>query len=349
MNAMPITTSPTRTIRAAGLLGFRRLVDNIGGDADVLLRSAGIAPEALISPENRISYAAMISLLEDCSRVLHCQDFGLRLSRYQDIDILGPAAMIAHYSETVGDSLKAIATYLFLHTSGAAAQLLRRDKHYTSLTFEVLIPGLHAERQINELSLGIGQSLLELLIGQGFRCERVQFTHRRPDDLRPLVSRFGRRLSFGHSVNALTFASTNLVKPVPTANPEFRNVALDYVRDHLGGSEDNRIRRIVLLVHQLLPTGKCSLKTVSNILGTHPRSLQRELQVAGVEFRAIVDRARRELVADYLINTDATLTQVAAMLGYGDQAAFNNAFRRWYEMPPGYWRSQNRPAAVRNR
>jgi AraC-like DNA-binding protein len=62
-----------------------------------------------------------------------------------------------------------------------------------------------------------------------------------------------------------------------------------------------------------------------------------------------VGRARRELVADYLINTDATLTQVAAMLGYGDQAAFNNAFRRWYDLPPGIWRSQNRPVAVRSR
>jgi AraC-like DNA-binding protein len=346
---MPGTKSPTRTIRAAGLLGFRRLVENIGGDPDVLLRSAGIEPAALKSPDHRISYAAMITLLEDCSRLLNCQDFGLRLSRYQDIDILGPAAMIAHYSDTVGDSLKAIATYLFLHTSGAAVQLLRRDQRHTSLTFEVLIPGLHAERQINELSLSIGQSLLELLVGPGFRCERVQFTNREPGDLRPLISRFGRRLSFGHSVNALTFANTILVKPVPTANPEFRNVALDYVRDHLGGSDDNRIRRIVLLVHQLLPTGRCSLKTVSNILGTHPRSLQRELQAAGAEFRGIVGRARRELVADYLINTDATLTQVAAMLGYGDQAAFNNAFRRWYDLPPGIWRSQNRPVAVRSR
>lgn len=33
-----------------------------------------------------------------------------------------------------------------------------------------------------------------------------------------------------------------------------------------------------------------------------------------------MDRARRELVADYLINTDASLPQVAAMLGYGDHA-----------------------------
>jgi len=332
----------TGTIRAAGLLGFRRLVANIGGDADAFLNRAGIDPEALASPDNRISYAAMISLLEDCAGGLDCPDFGLRLSRYQDIDILGPAAMIAHYSDTISASLKAVATYLHVHTSGAAAQLVRQDDKYSSLTFEVLIPGLHNERQINELSVGIGQSLLEMLIGPEFRCANVRFTHRRPADLRPLSRHFGRRLSFGHTVNALTFESAHLQNPVPTANREFRDIAVAYVRDNLGAGRDNRVRRIVLLVHQLLPTGRCSLQAVSEILGMHPRTLQRELQEADIDFRGIVDRARRELVADYLVNTDASLAQIAAMLGYGDQAAFNNAFKRWYGVPPGRWRQQHK-------
>jgi len=53
-----------------------------------------------------------------------------------------------------------------------------------------------------------------------------------------------------------------------------------------------------------------------------------------------VDRVRRELVADYLTNSDASLAQVADMLGYSDQAAFNNAFRRWYGKAPGQWRRE---------
>jgi AraC-like DNA-binding protein len=317
-------------------------VANLGGDAEALLTAAGIAPGALLSPDTRISYAAMIHLLENCASELACPDFGLRLSGYQDIDILGPAALIAHYSDTVGDSLKAIATFVYTHSPGVGVQVVRRDREYASLTFEVLLPGLHAQRQINELSMGIGQSLLEMLVGPGFRCDHVQFTHRRPDDLLPLARRFGRSMSFGRSLNALTFPVAILARPVPTANAEFRRVALDYIRDHLDDDEDNRIRRVVLLVHQLLPTGRCSLQAIAEILSMHPRTLQRELRRSAATFRIIVDRARRELVADYLLNTDATLTQVAAMLGYADQAAFNNAFRRWYGSPPGLWRTRHR-------
>ena len=333
---MPLSPVTAPTIRAAALLGFRRLVFDLGGDTDALLKASGIDPEALRHPDQRISYPAMITMLEDSAQVLDCPDFGLRLSAFQDIDILGPAAMIAHNSDTVGDSLDAIATFMHVHTDGAAVQLMHRREPIASLTFEVLAPGLHAQPQINELSLGIGQSLLEMLFGPGFRSNHVQFTHRRPEATRPLVRRFGSRLSFGHAVNALTFPGDRLATPIPTANPEFRDIAVNYIRDHLAGTEGNRVRRVVLLVHQLLPTGRCSLRAVSDILGLHPRTLQRELRALGTDFRSILDRARCERVTDYLANTDASLTRIAAMLGYGDQAAFNNAFKRWYRDASGY-------------
>ena len=86
---------PEGTIRAAALLGFRRLVRDSGGDPKTFLRDSGIDPAALESPDNRISYAAMIEMLEDCAQQLDCPNFGLRLSDYQDMNILGPAALIA--------------------------------------------------------------------------------------------------------------------------------------------------------------------------------------------------------------------------------------------------------------
>lgn len=326
-------------IRVAALLGFDRLVDELGGHPRPLLTSAGIPSSAFRSPDNRISYGAMIELLEKAAMELDCPDFGLRLSAYQDINILGPAAMIALYSDTVGDCLDAISKFFFVHTRGASVKLVRSERGESMLCFEVLIPGLHAKRQINELSLGIGQRLLEMLIAPGFRAARVEFTHRLPEDLRPLQRRFGRNLEFDRPVNALSVPHEALGRPIPSANHEFRQVAVDYVREHLGNAEENRVRRIVVLAHHLLPTGRCSLATVAEVLGLHPRSLQRELHAEGRDFRGILDQVRRELVVDYLADTRASLGQIAGMLGYRDQAAFNYAFRRWYGTSPGHWRA----------
>lgn len=329
-------------IRVAALLGFDRLVRELGGDPRQLLKSAGIPVSAFRSPDRQISYGSMIELLETAAADLDCPDFGIRLSAHQDINILGPAAMIALYSDTVGDCLDAISNFFFVHTRGASVRLVRSDEGDSRLCFDILIAGLHAKRQINELSLGIGQRLLEMLIAPGFRASRVEFTHRRPDDTRALQRRFGRNLDFECPVNALAVPNEALSRPIPTANREFRQVAVDYVREHLGDAEENRVRRIVVLAHQLLPTGRCSIVTVAAVLGMHPRRLQRELQAEGRDFRGIIDQVRRELVVDYLDDTRASLGQIAEMLGYRDQAAFNNAFRRWYGSSPGRWRASRR-------
>jgi AraC-like DNA-binding protein len=327
------------TVRAAGLLGFEPLVEELGGRAQGLLRSAGIDPQSLASPDNRISYASMIRLLEDASVRLRCPDFGLRLSALQDIRILGPAAMIALYSETVGECLRAVATYFYVHaTGGTVAMVPGEDARSHDLTFEILMPGLHAKRQINELSLGIGQTLLEMIIAPGFRSGRIQFTHRRPADLGPLQRRFGTHLEFDCPVNAIAIPDSVLGQPVATSNRDFRRVAVQYVREHISSDEHDRASRVRLIAHQLLPTGRCTLESVADVMAMHPRSLQRELRALGTDFRGILDAVRRELAADYLSDTDASLGQVAAMLGYSDQAAFTNAFRRWFGVSPGRWR-----------
>lgn len=329
------------SVRAAGLLGFPQLVQQLGGDAGALLVAAGIRPGALSSPDNSIPYAAMIQVLEDSAAKLRCPDFGCRLSDHQDIGILGPAAMIALYSDTVEECLNAIATYFYVHATGGAVRLVPGAvAGSTDLTFEILIPGFHAKPQINELSACIGQRLLELLVSPKFRSEHVQFSHRKPDDLRPLRRRLGPNLHFDCPVSAIAVPNDILARPVATSNAAFRNIAVQYVREHLGDAHDNRVRRVALLARQLLPTGRCTLATVSEILGAHPRSLQRELRERNSDFRSILDEVRRGLVTDYLRDTNASLGQIAAMLGYADQAAFTNAFQRWFGMPPGRWRAQ---------
>jgi AraC-like DNA-binding protein len=332
------TTTGAGMVRAAGLLGFRRLVEELSGDADALLRAAGIGPRVLESPESLLPYAAMIRLLEDAAVRLDCPNFGLRLAAYQDVRILGPAAMIGLYSDTVGESLKAIGTYFYAHATGGAVGLAGAGATSCDVTFEILIPGLHAKRQINELSVSIGQALLEMLIAPGFRSDRVQFTHRHPSDVTPLKKRFGPHLEFDAPVNAIAIPRDVLSRPVATSNAVFRQVAVQYVHEHVSTAAHDRARHVELLAHQLLPTGRCTLRVVSEVLALHPRSLQRELQVLGTDFRSILDKVRRGLVTGYLRDTDASLGRVAAMLGYGDQAAFTNAFNRWFGMPPRAWR-----------
>jgi AraC-like DNA-binding protein len=341
---------PPDRVRAASLQGFVSLVTELGGHPEHLLRGHALSIAGLADGETPVPYSAVIGVLEDAATALNCPDFGLLLSRRQDIDVLGPAAMIMRYSETVGEALEAISTWLFVHTPAASIGISEVGGDDVLLTYEVLLPGLRGRRQIIDLSLGLAQSHLEMLLGERFRGRQVRLGYRRPASTAALRGRFGPALVFDSALSGIAVPTASLAGPVPTANPNYRRVVLDYLQTQRLDRGKSVARRVRQLVGQLLPTGRMSLEAVAEVLGTTPRTLQRRLGAEGAAFRRLVDEERRARVADYLVDTDAPLARIAGMLGYSDQSAFNKAFLRWYGVPPGAWREKHgRPvAAVRS-
>jgi AraC-like DNA-binding protein len=79
---------------------------------------------------------------------------------------------------------------------------------------------------------------------------------------------------------------------------------------------------------------------VSEVAGTSLRTLQRRLSLESTSFSILLEEVRGELAVDLLENTDASISEIAAHLGYEDQANFSRAFRRWAGVSPTLFRSQ---------
>ena len=69
-------------------------------------------------------------------------------------------------------------------------------------------------------------------------------------------------------------------------------------------------------------------------LGMSERTLTRQLAAAGTSFNDMLDGLRHQLALKYLTASDLHLSQVAFLLGYANQSAFNAAFRRWSGKSP---------------
>ena len=67
-----------------------------------------------------------------------------------------------------------------------------------------------------------------------------------------------------------------------------------------GPSIVQAVRRAVYL---MLPMGRASLEQVASGFGLHERTLQRQLDKAGVSFSTILNEVRRELAQRYIENT----------------------------------------------
>jgi len=72
-----------------------------------------------------------------------------------------------------------------------------------------------------------------------------------------------------------------------------------------------------------------TLAEASDALGVNARTLQRRLAVEDKTYSALLQETRAEVAGHLLDHTDASLSEIARLLGYSDLSNFNRAFRRW--------------------
>ncbi|HJR89955.1 MAG TPA: AraC family transcriptional regulator [Aeromicrobium sp.] len=329
-------------IRATNLLGFSDLVRELGGEPDRLLQRYGIQPGIEYVEDAFVSYAALAWLIAQTADELDCPDFGLRLSAWQGIDILGPVAVIARNSDTVLDAFVAIGRYLHLHSPALHLTVAGPDDpgfRSGSVTFHFSIEerGLPYLPQSYELSLANGYRIGRLLGGDDMRPRAVAFQHERIGPQRAYEETFNGPVLFGQDRSGFEIDDRFAERPVDRADPETRRIVARYLDTSFGEGEE-LAPHVSILVRRLLPTGTCSADAVARNLGVHARTMQRHLAREGTSFAAILDQERKARAAQLLGNPGFQLGQIAGILGYTEQSTFNRSFRRWYGMTPRAFR-----------
>lgn len=328
-------------IRATNLWGYPELVRELGGDPVALLDRFAIPVGIELTEDAFVSYPAVVRLIEESASVLGCPDFGLRLSRWQGLDILGPVAVVARNARTVREAFQAIARYLYVHSP--ALRLFEVPVPGPGdgpvFAFEVDEPGLPYCPQGYELTLANGARILRMLGGEGSRPRQIAFQHERLGPLSSYQETFGCEVLFAQAWSGIDLGPELAGRPIDNADAETHRVAMRYLDAQAPGSagaDPNDLgTRVAELIRRLLPTGHCSADAVADQLSLHPRTLQRRLADEGVRFHDLLERERKEQAARYLAQPGLYLSQIAGLLGYAEQSTFNRSCQRWFALPPG--------------
>lgn len=328
-------------LRATGLTGYDELVTELGGDPLALREAFFIAPGVEHRPDTFVAYRSAALLVEHTAAVLACPDFGLRLSRAQGLDVLGPVAVIARNAESVLAALESIGRYLHVHSP--ALHLSRPARGPDSdVPFAVAIkePGLPDLPQAYELTIANGTRILRLLGGPTAAPSSVSFRHRALSPPQTYASALGCAPRFGQPTCGFTISQELAAREIDDADVETRRLAAAYLDRHVVPSSGELSDRVLELIRRLLPLGEASVETVAERLAVHPRTLQRQLVEQGTAYRALLDRERREQVRRFLAEPDLSMGQVAGLLGYAEQSALTRAVRRWFGSSPKQVREQ---------
>ncbi|MCY1062611.1 AraC family transcriptional regulator [Nannocystis sp. SCPEA4] len=199
---------------------------------------------------------------------------------------------------------------------------------------------LPRSRHLSQFLLAVWTIKLRRATGRRELLTEVRLRDPASSDAAPLERSFAAPLRFGADEDALVFPPEVLGLPVQGVDAGLARTLLPQLEHELRGrgGEAAFVAELRAQVQALLGEGDTLARSVARALGTSERTMQRRLRQAGTSLRDVVDEVRREAALAQLGRPDATVTDIAFMLGFSDLSAFSRAFRRWTGASPSEYR-----------
>ncbi len=332
-------------VRSVTLEGFPGLARELGLDAPVLLRQAGLHPRSLLDPETPLAADSVQRLLEGAARTSGLPDFGLRLAARRSFDSLGPLSLMLKEEASVHEALETLLRYLRLVNASLVSRLVPRGD-LVVVQEDLMAYGHETPVQSLELALGFMRKILGELLGPRWRPVSVHFRHPGPPSTRAHEAFFGCRVVFRAGFNGIACRPADLAVRPRGGDPGLARLARRVMEGALATEQGTRavVRQLVLA---LLPGGGCTAQMVARHLGVDRRTLHRQLAAQGETFSALLQAVRRELVQSHLAQVHLPLSESATLLGFASQSAFAYWFRTQFGCSVTAWRRAAQAAAPR--
>jgi len=166
----------------------------------------------------------------------------------------------------------------------------------------------------------------------------ISFLHSAgPESARAYEAFFGCPVIWDDRCVRVRFPLRYLSMPMPRRDPTLRRLLDRQAQAMLQAlpqstEADRQMQRVVL---RMLSEGEPTLARTATAMHMSSRTLQRRLSRHSLTWQQWLDRSREQLAHQYLEDRSLTLADIALLLGFSEQSAFNRAYRRWTGRSPG--------------
>jgi len=326
-------------VRCASLRGYRELVTKHGGDPQALLATAGLGLVPIEEENLLIPSHCLYNALEVASRELDIPDFGLQLSEYQELDILGLFALMVKNADTLPQVLLLANKHLHkMHDHGARLNYSISGKGIC-LQYDVSVSLAMGVTQAVYLAFGFVARMAQRVIRPNIKPEAVYFSSDAPKDVSLFEKIFQAPVYFNQVFDGAIVDRQVLQQPYSVVNvkiPGVEALCLDTVKN--SAIAVTLSQQLSLLISEHLSYGKTELEYYASQFQMSERSMQRKLKFEGQSFKVILDNVRKDLACRYIQQQVLNMAQITEALCFSDQAVFTRAFRRWYQVTPVQYR-----------
>jgi AraC-like DNA-binding protein len=319
---------------------LRGLVDYVRSKraaVEPVLQALGLSERELSQPDAFIQYGAQDLAFAAAERVTGDSNVGLHAGETAHLMHFGVVGQLAACSRVGRDLFDIHVRYQGLIGNGLTSV---RTSTPQTVSLDFAFTRCAPSRHALEYTLAAQISLARLLAGPAFKPVAYELTHAEPADSQEQRRVFDCPVHYGASQTRVLFPASVESLPLAGGEPGVREALelaarqrLESLRVQLQHS-DSQLERYEQYIAERLHGGAPKIEETASAMGTSVRSLQRSLSTHGLSYRELVESVRQRVTERLLTQPSLSLLDIALLVGFSDQTAFNRAFRRWFHTTP---------------
>ncbi len=311
--------------------------------ASDLLASSRLSPAQLERPDAVVPLVDVYLLFQEALK--RCPEPPLSL-RYAETltpnthGLLGQATLTA---PSVADVVRLYYDYMAVVAPFLVTHRQQRSDQQVALVFELMSDLPLDQSFLMEVLVMAAFNILVPIAGARVREVSLYLTHRPSQYADLLQAHCHHTIHFNASFNGIGFSPDLLALSSTSANAEQHQQIIEQIELRMSqlladGSLADSIRLQLASHTGPLPR----METMASSLNLSVRTLRNRLSQQGTSFQVLLEESRRERAFDMLKDSNASVKDIAYLLGYRESSNFSRVFKGWTGLTPLAWRNQAR-------
>jgi len=294
----------------------------------------GLTTDQLVDPDMRLSFRQITTILKRALRDLPAGPVGLQVGGRDALISFGVLGLAVRSCSTGAEAFT-----VGLELQQASGSLTDPEAEYFESRFALRLRERAPEPDLLpflcEEAFGSTLLLVRSVLGADVLPERLELAYPQPAHAAAVRSFFRCPIRFDADANRMWLSSELLDRPIATADPTIRAMAMDACRRMIDTGEHgtDTVRAVETLLGRNLRR-PLTMNEVAALLYVTERTLRRQLHDAGQRFSDIRDRVRERRATFLLRSSALPVHAVAQEVGFSDPREFRRAYIRWTGHPP---------------
>jgi len=284
-----------------------------------------------------ITQRSLMAFLNEGARLVGDERLGIELARHLTPDDYGVFGAYLLSAPTLRDGLERSHGALRWHSTRDEIAIDRQGE-LVRYSYRFASAGAFGYENIAYCAAGVLVNLMRGYLGPGWCPKRIELDVPSARSMARAQDAFGCEVRPGGDQVAVFVPGHLLATPLARSRPGPTVTLADVERSRAGGAPRRLSKIVCELVRVRLLESSVSLDVIAEQLALGTRTLQRQLEQEGLQFRDLVNGVRIERAQQLLMERDLSITRIAAELGYSAPTHFTRAFRRETGQSPQRYR-----------